>query len=171
MKRSFPLAILLSILFGSTSGDVWARISVDYRETTDFSAYHTYSWAPGTAAQREMAEDRIVQAVERELAERGLHRVPSGGDLSVTTHVLVGELTLQQLDDPIHWDFWSGITDVDPFDLGAGTLVIDFVDPDSDDLVWRGLATKTVGPYPDKKLMRKIDKLIGKLLAKFPPER
>jgi hypothetical protein len=145
-----------------------AGVSVDYRQATDFSRYATYALADGTPARREMAQDRIVEAVRRELASDGLRLVQSNADLYVATHVLVDKHTLQELSKPDQWEFWTGITDVDAYDLGAGTLVIDFVDGESGQLVWRGLVTTDVRGIPSEK-MKKIDKLVGKLLRQFPP--
>jgi hypothetical protein len=145
-----------------------AAVSVDFHPTTDFSRYKTYALADGTPARREIAQERIVDAVRRELAGDGLRLVESNADVYVATHVLVDKHTLKELSNPDHWDFWTGIVDVDAYDLGAGTLVIDFVDGESGELVWRGLVTADVRGIPSKK-MKKIDKLVGRLLRKFPP--
>jgi hypothetical protein len=161
-----PLAVALALVVPAVA----AKVSVDYRPATDFSRYRTYAWTEGTPARRDMVQVRIIEAVRRELAADGLRPVESKADIYVATHVLVNEHTLRDLEDPDDWEFWTGVTDVDAYDVGAGTLVIDFVDGESGHLVWRGLATTGVSGIPSKKL-KKIDKLVGRLFKLYPPER
>ncbi|MGC1989622.1 MAG: DUF4136 domain-containing protein [Candidatus Acidiferrales bacterium] len=54
--------------------------------------------------------------------------------------------------------------------ISNGTLAVDFYDPTSKDLIWRGSATKTLNPSGNqKKDMQKLNKAVAKLLKNFPP--
>jgi hypothetical protein len=166
LKASTSLVVALALVVPAAA----AKVNVDYRPGTDFSSYRTYAWTDGTPARRDMVQVRIIEAVRRELAEAGLRPVDSHADVYVATHVLVDAHTLQDLEDPDDWEFWTGVGNIDAVDVGAGTLVIDLVDRASGRLVWRGLAATGVSGIPSKKL-KKIDKLVGKLFRLYPPRR
>jgi hypothetical protein len=52
-----------------------------------------------------------------------------------------------------------------------GTLLIDFVDTSTKELVWRGVATKILGHASDpEKIQAEIDKIVDKTLAGYPPK-
>ena len=54
--------------------------------------------------------------------------------------------------------------------ISNGTLAVDFYDPTSQDLVWRGQATKTLNPSGNQqKDMERLNKAAQKLLKNFPP--
>ena len=54
--------------------------------------------------------------------------------------------------------------------INIGTLVLDFYDPSSKQLVWQGQATKTIDPSKSQeKNQRNLDKAMQKLLKDFPP--
>ena len=51
-----------------------------------------------------------------------------------------------------------------------GTLLIDFIDTGTKELVWRGIGTKILenAPTPEK-IQANIDKMVDKMLASYPP--
>jgi hypothetical protein len=53
----------------------------------------------------------------------------------------------------------------------TGQLALDMYDSAHHDLVWRGVASKTLDPKakPEKR-QKNLSKAIAKLLAKYPPE-
>jgi hypothetical protein len=51
----------------------------------------------------------------------------------------------------------------------VGTLLVDLVDAKSNELVWRGLATKTLNKRP-KNVRPLIDKAVKKMVKRFPPK-
>jgi hypothetical protein len=50
----------------------------------------------------------------------------------------------------------------------AGTLVVDILDAKKGRLLWRGIATATVSPTPQKN-QTIINKAVSKLFERFPP--
>jgi hypothetical protein len=49
-----------------------------------------------------------------------------------------------------------------------GTLVVDLVDPKSNNVVWHGRARRTV--YDSELSAEQIDEMVKKLLEDFPPD-
>jgi hypothetical protein len=52
-------------------------VNYDYDQRANFSAYRTYAWAGGTNLADDLNHARIVAAVDRQLAAKGLVRVDS----------------------------------------------------------------------------------------------
>jgi hypothetical protein len=52
-------------------------VNYDYDQRANFSAYHTYAWAGGTNPADDLNHARIVTAVDRQLAAKGLTPVDS----------------------------------------------------------------------------------------------
>jgi hypothetical protein len=51
-----------------------------------------------------------------------------------------------------------------------GTLILDFVDPKTDNLIWRGVGKKVVSETTTpEKSDREINDAVEKILKKFPP--
>ncbi len=163
-RPGIPLAVILL----SLATLLHAGVSVEFDRQADFSRYTTYTWGDGTPARRLDVQELIVNAIDRELAARGLKKVEQGAALNVLTHALFEEHTLEKLADPTYFKFWSGINIVDPSLLKTGSLVVDLQDASSESIVWRGLATGTINKT-FKKIGRKIDKVVAKMFRDFPP--
>ena len=165
MLRMPTLVALLLVLL--VAGTTAAEVDVEFNAALDFDAYATYSWHDGTPARRADGEKRIRAAVERELLAAGLRQVDEGADLWVATHLLVDRHTLDDLKDRIYFEFYTGVRDVDAFDLEAGTLVVDLIDSSLERVVWRGAASETIRGGVDENL-KKIDKVVHKMFKRLP---
>jgi hypothetical protein len=153
------------------------EVQFDYNRSANFSAYKTYNWIdyrqvdPGD----QLLDLDIKRAVDEQLAGKGLRRVESGGDLIVG--YLAGISQEKEFDSlgTGGWGGWGG-----PFGLGngrvttstidVGKLTIGIFDPASKQLVWRGVASKTLNlsKDPDKNY-RTLEKAIAKLFKNYPP--
>lgn len=52
-----------------------------------------------------------------------------------------------------------------------GQLVVDMYDSANHDLVWRGVATKTIDPKAKpEKIQKNLNKAMAKLFKNYPPE-
>lgn len=162
-ETTFFLALLLA-----AAGVLQAGARIEVRDETGGKRYTTFDWKDGTPARRVAAQERIVSAVEATLRSKGLRRERSTPGLYVTTHVLVERHALSELDDVDDWEYWTGVSSVDAFDVRAGTLVVDLIDPAQNRRVWRGVGSTAVKGSVEKNL-RAIDKLVGKILEEFAP--
>ena len=118
----------------------FAASQAEYDPAVDFSVYRTYAWQEGTRARRPEAQTLIVDSVERDLLRKGLTRVEQDPDFYVATHALVDQHTPKELADPTYWDFVTGVTNIDAFAVRGGTLVVDVIDANTMERVWRGVA-------------------------------
>ena len=152
-------------------------VQFDYDRSAHFSTYKTYNWIdyrrvdPGD----QLLDQDIKRAVDAQLAGKGLRRVESGGDLVVGYQAGISQ---EKAFDSIGTGGWGG-----PFALGnwgntrvttstidIGKLTIGLFDPASQQLVWRGAASKTlnISKDPDKNY-RALEKAMAKLFKNYPP--
>ena len=98
----------------------------------------------------------------------------------LVSYILVAKLDMdvQEYDSSVgadprtpygHWrPFYNSSSDV--LMKKEGTLTLDVVNPDNNELFWRGTAVESVKEKDsDKKAWQKIEKAIKKTLGKFPP--
>jgi hypothetical protein len=175
MKKAIWVAVLAVFLALSPAV---AQVSTDYDRGVDFSAFKTWAWMEGTPALDPFAQQRIEEAIESKLAEKGLVKAQSGqADLFVVTHVSVS--TEKQVDVShmgyggyYGWRGWGGTwgsTYVNVREIPVGTLVVDLVDAEKNELVWRGMASDTISDKP-KKREKRIRRAVSKMFHRFPPK-
>ena len=66
-------------------------VRFDYDRSANFSTYKTYQWAGDSpnASGNQLMDQNIKQAIDEQLAAKGLRRVESGGDLQVSYQAAV----------------------------------------------------------------------------------
>ena len=151
-------------------------ISYDYDKSADFSRFKTYAWVPGHNLPDELNNQRIVSAIDRQLAAKGLRRV----DANASPDVLVAYHALFDKDVEIRgfssgWAGYrfgahrSGTARVE--EVVVGTLAVDVIDARTRTIVWRGMATKDVDVKADpEKRDKNINKAAEKLFKHYPPK-
>lgn len=154
------------------------KVKMDYDSEVDFTRYKTYRWINKSKKQprkKAMAaytllDKRVKSAVERELMTKGMQKLVSGKpDLLVNFQVSAKEKV-----DVTHYGYGYGrrgywrAGGVDVHRYKEGTLILDFIDPEIKQLIWRGWATSVVGD-PEKR-NEMINKSIEKMLKKYPPQ-
>lgn len=159
------------------TGALCAAAQTDYDHKADFGRYHTYSWI-GVKAGNSLWQDRIMNAVDSQLAAKGLKRVPSGGDLAVSAFGRTTEHdTLQTFYDGFPgwgwragwWGIGTGTATTDVVPERIGSLTVDLFDGQTKQLVWRGRAADTVSDKPEKN-EKKVEKAAEDMFKKFPPK-
>jgi hypothetical protein len=168
MKRAW-LVILLAMapLACSTM-----RTSVDYDRSIDFSRYKTFAFARGTPARRDFTQRRIEEVIASALQSKGL--APADGekpDLRVFTHVILEKQ--QRIDTIVYgygWRLGGGIATTMVTNIPVGTLIVDLVDTERKDLVWRGKATDTIGSDSEAR-EQQLREAVSKMFEGFPASR
>ncbi len=120
-------------------------------------------------------KQRIIERVNSQLESRGLHLVESNADLGVSANTATREEhTLQTFYDGFpgwgwyRWgEFWGPTTTIiDTYQVG--TLVVDFFDTKTKQVVWWASATNTVSHKPEKNVKR-LNEAVAKMFKHFPP--
>lgn len=165
-----PVAGLMIILMVS-AGCSSMTVKTDFDSEVNFAKYKTYNWhkpksGPEAARVSSLLDKRIKLAVERELAAKGLERSQGrGADLVIRYHTKVRD-KVEITSDWYGWRYRR--RSFDTYRYQEGTIVIDFVDPQLQQLVWRGWA---VGVMDDPGMAaEKIKEAVHKIMEKYPPQ-
>ncbi len=180
MKRiQFLLALLLSLVAGGLAQDVRYNFAKD----VDFSKFQTYEWVilKNAAKVDDILDKDIKAAVDAELAKKGLTKITSG-----TADLYVGYQAAMRQEKEFTsystgWGYgpgwyyggWygpSGITTGQTSTIYIGQLDLDMYSVPKENLVWRGVVSKTLDPKakPEKQ-QKNLQKAIAKLLKDYPP--
>jgi len=152
-------------------------VTYDYDQSANFSRFHTYAWLKGTPVSDELNHKRIVQAIETQLAAKGLSRSESGAnaDVFVAYHAAFDK-SLQISASSSGFGAYrfgamrTGTARAD--EILVGTLVVDIVDAKSETIVWRGTASKDINVKANaEKRDKSINKAAEKLFKNYPPSR
>jgi hypothetical protein len=164
----FSLVMLLGLAIAA-----WASVKTDYNHSIDFGQYHTYSWLK-VEAGNDLWTDRIMHAVDSQLAAKGWSKVPAGGDAAVAAFGAVKhEQTMQTFYDGFGggW-FWRGFGDgmatTTVENIPIGSLVVDIFDGHTKKLIFRGSASETLSDKPEKN-EKKLEKSVEEMFKHFPP--
>jgi Domain of unknown function (DUF4136) len=185
MKRLTCLMAVL-VLFGV--GTAFAQdVRYDFDKTKDFSKYKTYKWVPIKGADQvdELTMKQLTAAVDSELATKGLTKSDSDdADLFVAFQTAIGsEKKFTSYNTGwgygpgwgAGWYGYGGMNSSTTYGSTStvynGQLDLSMYDSKEKQLVWRGVATKTLDPNakPDKK-EKNISKAVAKLLKNYPPK-
>lgn len=171
MKTLSILAVCVVVLVGVGCSSV--SVNHDYDPQVNFSQYKTFSWLPipAKATTNQLVVRRIKDAMTRQLEAKGILLVSQNSNFLIAMHG-----TTQEKLDIQDWGYSSpraaywGQRDISVQQYTEGTLIVDFIDAQSKQMFWRGVAKGAVDPgaSPEKRSKR-IDEGVSKLLEKFPP--
>jgi hypothetical protein len=153
-------------------------INYDFDKTANFAGFKTYAWVPGAAVPDQFSNERILAAINSQLALKQLKQVERSGnpDLLVAYHAAF-EKDVQITGFASGWGgfrFPAGGTmsgSARANDIVTGTLIVDLVDARTRTIVWRGMATKDINPGAKPQQRDKnINRAAEKLFKNYPPQ-
>ena len=173
---AFGTALVALALAGCASTPT---VHTDFDSAAQFANYRTYTWLAKPEGTSPLVQQRIVAAIDAQLAAKGW-RQAADGDVGVAAHVATQQ---QQTLDTVYrgpaWGGWgwggrwgggygmgSATTTVRTYQVG--TLVVDMFDTKTKQAIWRGSAQGTVPSSPDK-ANQMVQAGIDKMFAAFPP--
>ena len=177
MLRSLILAGSLIVLLTACSS---ISTDHDFDDQADFSKYVSYAWIPASAERiadpvehSQLQDRRIRAAVERELAGKGITAAAGSPDLIVAYSTKTTEKT-EVFDGGYNsygyrgyrGNYWRP-SSMNVYQYEEGTLIVDLIDAEKKQLVWRGKAVGIVGEYKDSE--EQINKAVQKLFLNYPP--
>ena len=181
MRTVMVVLALLAISLGAGCSSY--NVTSDFDAHAPFASYKTYKWsadpanAPGNLPLRnQLLGRRVKSAVDAELAARGMTLVTSrDADLIVASH-----LTTRDKPNITDWGYRWGAgpyygygPNVDVNQYTEGTLVVDMIECNTKELVWRGIATGAIPSTTStpEELEARIKDVVGSILAKSPPKK
>lgn len=180
--RKLTGILLLAVLCGCNT----MHISSDYDPSTDFSKFRSFAWAPMSPdlpddplINKTQLDSQIRNATENQLSAFGFVKESSNQpDFLIVYHAAIDkgidvvELDNFYLSDPpnrYHHGWSSGRGQTYVFEYDLGTLILDFLDPKTKKIIWRGSVQAEVNrtALPQERETR-INVAIQKMLEKFP---
>lgn len=163
------------------------QVSSDYDPAVDFSQYGAYAWLPDPDPTESseagpvdgLLRQRIERAVDDVLAGKGMRRVESQNDarLLITDHIDVQQKfrvnTTQYGYGYGRWGYYgAGYTDTYVDQYEEGTLILDFIDAETKQLVWRGTAQSRLRDErtPEEREER-VREAVEAILERYPPAK
>jgi len=161
-------------------------VRYNFDKNTDFSKLKTYKWVilKDAPTANDLVTKQLKDAVDAELARKGLTRIDDdSANLFIGYQAGIGQ-EKQFTSFSSDWGYgggwyrggWYGpgggmsTTTGSTSTIYVGQLVLDMYDSVNRDLVWRGVASKTLDPKakPDKQ-EKNLTKAVKKLLKNYPP--
>ncbi|HTF16880.1 MAG TPA: DUF4136 domain-containing protein [Chryseolinea sp.] len=174
MKILYYILVVFAVVACSS-----VTTSFDYDKSADFSKYKTYAFTEHTAKLPEINQldrDRVLAAVDTEMAKRGYTKAESSPDILVDVFLKTEEeisATATNTGGYGRWGYgygWGGgTTQVDYNKYTKGTLFISLVDRATEKIAWQGRGSKTLNENvkPERK-EENIKSAIAAIFMKYP---
>lgn len=168
IRTTLKLTAFVTLFCASTSL-LAQEVKYNYDRETNLAAYRSYRWTGRErTATDPLVDQDIRRAIDAQLAQKGLQKGESDGDLDIDYQTAVDHE--RQFDAWSVGPRWSGMARATTSRVDVGTLVLRIYDPVKKQLVWRGSVTKTLNPGKDPdKICQNLEKAIAKLLKNYPP--
>jgi hypothetical protein len=181
--RKGTLTVLIAGFVLAPALVIAQKTSHDFDKTANFAGFKTYAFKDGTKVGQPLIDDRIVAALEKELATKGLTKSEANPDVIVVYHVAFDkEKDISTYSSGYGggygpygygwgggWGSTSSTTTVR--DILVGTMVIDIADAKKNQIAWRGMGVKEVNTTasPEKR-DKSINEAVKKILKNYPPK-
>lgn len=177
--RSIKSICILFLLAGAAGCSTVYDVQFDYNTKTDFANLKTYNWLPVPEKTDIDSLDvvRVQKAVNAEMQAKGLKMTSDNPDFLIAEHLgKEDKVSVRDwgYDYGPYAGYWGGyrgsMGGVSTFQYQEGSLILDFVDPQTKQLIWRGSAKAEVDDMrtPEKRETL-INEAVQKILKNFPP--
>jgi uncharacterized protein DUF4136 len=129
-------------------------------------AFKTPQYRAGKAES--VAEQELRTALRNDMAQKGLTEAAAGQqpDFLVAYHVK----EQQKLDvEDVGYGFGWGWGGADVYQYTQGTIIVDFIDPRTNQAFWRGTASDVVN-HPETPDVGRLDNAVAKLVNQYPSQ-
>lgn len=186
MKRTATGAVvLITVVFVLSCSS--SSMQTDHDHQADFSTYSSFAWfsnadneQPSPTGTNQIIDQRIRRAIAANVLSKGLTQAPpESADLLVTYYVSLNQQLRMYSTSwgygwgwgGPHWGygyaFWPGWGHTTVSTYHEGSIIVDIVDREKEQLVWRGVATRVLGKKSSSE--EEIGQTVERLMSDFPP--
>jgi len=181
MLRSARTAVVVIIVGFLTSCATPLVVDYDYDTTYDFTKLKTYSWLPSPPGSQieDMTEKRLTGAVDTQLGTKGYSQSTESPDFLISLEGIkkttsAGSTAVgASVGVPVgrRGSMSVGVGKSKERVKQEGTLTMNFLDRQSNTVIWQGTATAALQPKstPEEQQQR-INQVIAEMLKHFPPQ-
>ncbi len=175
LKNIFLSIATLIIIEGCSS----ISVTSDYDIYADFSFYKTFFIYSGILKDSELervplVKKRVIDAIKNEMIKKGFTQKDS---IQAEMMIYAQATTAEKINVSSYnygygygWGPYPYGKNIDVSYYTQGSLIIDFVDNNKDELIWRGIGTAVVqarGTPEEKEQF--INEAVAKILDQYPP--
>ena len=185
--RTTVLLLALAPLLSACAG---ISVNQDFSPGRDFSALSSWDWMPAEdrqggdpRADNPLVDERIRSAIEGQMRTKGFRKVASGEPSFRVGYHLILEDQVDYETVNAYWGRGWGYRGVYgrygpamaasqtyTVEYTQGTLIIDFFDVESKELVWRGSAEGKINESNDpQEKQQRANQAVLAILEQFPP--
>jgi hypothetical protein len=173
-KYLMTLTLITLITAILLAGCSTISVNQDYDPGYDFSKLKTFGFIPISpeAGIDQLNANRFGDAIKNELTAKG-YTISENADFGVA--ILFGKQTKTNVTSygygyGPYWGRYGGTTNIDVSQYDEGTLIIDVIDMNKKELVWRGTGTGVINPNATvEERTANINNAVAQILAQFPP--
>jgi len=149
-------------------------VTYDFDPDIDFQQYQTYRWMRTTSARlgiqkNSLADKRIRHHADFHIVQTGLKEAEGATDLLVVYYVATQNQYNVTAVGYSYGPRW-GTSAVAVSTYKQGTIILDLVDRDKQELVWRGIASDDFNHTASREeIDAKLDNMFYKMLLNYPP--
>lgn len=168
MKNSFLTlnVVILSLIFSACSTTTFDS---DYKKDFNFSTMKVFTIYPSTALKSKspLIASALGAWIDSSLVKKGYTRGAEVHDFVVTFYT---ETEIETSYGSVNFDRWKGFwsTREEPLFAVKGLIVIDVIDGNTGDVVWRGWDNQLIGREEDPKTV--MQNTVERILTLFPPQ-
>ena len=171
MKTIKFLPLLLLFVLASCSS---VRVNADYDKKATFDSYKSYAYLKSGIDKVEISEldkKRILYAIDDVMTTKGFTK-------SENPDILISFFTTERERVDVYnsfgfgwgWNPYWGMGYSYPVSSTEGTLILDFIDAKTKELIWQGQGTGYLTQNVDKKDAR-VKEFVSKILEQYPPTK
>jgi len=175
--KIYKLFILLCLGILTSCSSV--KVVSDYDTKVDFSTYKTFAFYKkgiDKASVSDLDKKRIMGAIENELIEKGFTK-SENPDLLISIFTKSREqvnVTDNNLGYGFGWGYnpwFFGSTNLNINQYTEGTLFIDFIDKNKNELIWQGIGSGAMKLSNIDKKEERINEFVNKIILAYPPNQ
>ncbi len=172
LKIPFRLLALCLIVFATGCSQV--TVGYDYDKNTNFADFKTYSWNPVSEKMKpfELTVKRVIVEVNKALIIKRYKEVSTNPDFIINLYGGKGRRM-----EIIEWGDSYGRRrvrekgGVNIYEYEEATIILDFINPESNELIWRGTASALIDPERTPQEREKlVREAVAKMMENFPPK-
>jgi len=175
--KIYNLFILLCLGILTSCSSV--KVVSDYDTKVDFSTYKTFAFYKkgiDKASVSDLDKKRIMRAIENELIEKGFTK-SENPDLLISIFTKSREqvnVTDNNLGYGFGWGYnpwFFGSTNLNINQYTEGTLFIDFIDKNKNELIWQGIGSGAMKLSNIDKKEERNNEFVNKIILAYPPNQ
>lgn len=170
--------IFLTALFALQCSPL-LRVYSEEEPGVNLRRFRTYEWLDNASLEKDDipvllsagTEHAIRAATDGQMTARGYKRCDNEPDLMLHYHVLIKDQELYFQDwwcDDEAWHKYGRCQRIRKINYQEGTLIIDMIETQNGNQVWRGVAVGVLEQIPPDAIQKRIEQAVQAIYKKFP---